>query len=58
MNDLERLEFHVGPKLHAHDGILAHLDYRRLRRLGVQLRDIPTPSEDWDIPPSSLQGAG
>jgi hypothetical protein len=56
MNDLERLEFHVGPKLHAHDGILDHLDYRRLRRLGVQLRDIPTPSEDWDIPPSSLQG--
>lgn len=56
MTDLERLDFHVGPRLQAYDGILDHLDYRRLRRLGAQLRDIPGPRDDWDIPPSSLQG--
>jgi hypothetical protein len=56
MNDLERVDFHVGPRLQAYDGILDHVDYRRLRRLGVQLRDIPSPRDDWDIPPSSLQG--
>lgn len=56
MNDLENLDFHVGPRLQAYDGILDHLDYRKLRRLGVQLRDIPSPQEDWDIPPSTLQG--
>lgn len=56
MNDLERLDFRVGPELQAFDGILDHVDYRRLRRLGVQLRNIPSPSDDWDIPPSSLQG--
>lgn len=56
MNDLEHLDFRVGSQLQAYDGILDHLDYRRLRRLGVQLRNIPSPSDDWDIPPSSLQG--
>jgi hypothetical protein len=56
MNDLERLDFHVGARLQAYDGILDHLDYRRLRRLGVQLRNIPSLRDDWDIPPSSLQG--
>ena len=56
MNDLERLDFTLGPNLQAKNGILDRLDYGRLRRLGVQLRDIPLPSEDWDIPPSSLQG--
>ena len=57
-NDLDSLDFHIGSQLHAQGGILDHLDYRRLRRVGVQLRDIPTPHplEDWDIPPSSLQG--
>jgi len=56
MNELERLDFHVGSRLQAYDGILDHLDYQRLRRLGVQLRDIPRPRDDWDVPPSSLQG--
>lgn len=56
MNDLERLDFHIGGQLHAYDGVLDHLDYGRLRRLGVQLRNIPAPRDDWDIPPSSLQG--
>jgi len=57
-NDLERLDFHIGAQLHAQGGILDHFDYGRLRRLGVQLRDIPDPGEDWDwdIPPSSLEG--
>ncbi len=56
MNDLERLDFHVGPHLQAAGGILDRLDYGRLRRLGVVLRNIPRPGEDWDIPPSSLRG--
>jgi len=56
MNDLERLDLHVGPQLQASGGILDRLDYGRLRRLGVQLRNIPSPGDDWDIPPSSLQG--
>ena len=56
MNNLERLDFHVGPQMQALGGILDRLDYGRLRRLGVVLRNIPRPGEDWDLPPSSLQG--
>ena len=56
MSDLERLDFHVSSRLQAHGGILDRLDYGRLSRLGVQLRDIPSPRDNWDIPPSSLQG--
>lgn len=56
MNQIEHLDFHVGPELQALGGILDRLDYGRLRRLGVQLRDIPKPGQDWDYPPSSLQG--
>lgn len=56
INDIEHLDFQFGPPLHAKGGILDRLDYSRLRRLGVQLRDIPSPQEDWDFPPSSLQG--
>jgi len=56
MNALEHLDFHVGPRLQAYGGILDNLDYTRLRRLGVLLRLIPTPGEDWRIPASSLLG--
>jgi hypothetical protein len=56
MGPLERLDMTVGPTLAAAGGVLDRLDYHRLRRLGVQLRNIPSPSDDWDLPPSSLQG--
>lgn len=56
MNQIELLDSHVGPELQVFGGILDRLDYTRLRRLGVQLRDIPKPREEWDLPPSSLQG--
>jgi hypothetical protein len=56
MNSAERLDFLLGPRLQSLGGILDQLDYRRLRRLGVQLRDIPAPDEDWDFPCASLQG--
>jgi hypothetical protein len=46
----------VGSELEAAGGVLDRLDYGRVRRLGVQLRNIPKPSADWDLPPSSLQG--
>jgi|GEM_PF-4343480 len=55
MDDLERLDFEIGPL--AAD-ILDKLDYGRLRQLGGVLRNIPHTSEDedWDYPPASLQG--
>jgi len=56
MDAAERLHFLLGPKLEAKGATLDRLDYGRLRALGVQLRDIPNPREDWDLPPSSLQG--
>lgn len=56
MNGAERLDFLLGPRLQSLGGILDQLDYRRLRRIGVQLRDIPAPGEDWDFPVASLQG--
>ena len=58
MNDLDHLDFRLGPELQAQGGILDRLDYRRIRRLGVHLRDIPSPHphDDWDIDPSSLEG--
>jgi hypothetical protein len=58
MNDLERLNFEVGPLLEAAGGVLDKFDYNRLRRLGVTLRNIPQVREgqDWDFPPASLQG--
>ena len=46
----------VGAELQAAGGILDRIDYKRVRRLGVQLRNIPKLGNDWDLPPSSLQG--
>ena len=56
MTAIERLDFHVGSQLQAYGGILDNLDYARLRRLGVLLRNIPKPTDNWQIPPSSLLG--
>lgn len=58
MNDLEHLNFEIGPPLEATGGILDKLNYGRLRRLGVILRNIPHAREDgdWDVPPATLQG--
>lgn len=56
MTPLEHLEMAVGAELQAQGGILDRLDYRRIRQLGVRLRNIPAPSDDWDLPSSSLQG--
>jgi hypothetical protein len=56
MESLERLDMKLGAELQARGGVLDRLDYGRLRRLGIQLRNIPKPSGDWDLPPSSLQG--
>jgi hypothetical protein len=57
-DDAEHLNFEIGPSLEARGGILDKLDYSRLRRLGVRLRNIPEihENQDWDFPPSSLQG--
>lgn len=56
MNELEHLEMRLVPELEVFNGILDRIDYGKVRRLGVQLREIPTPSNGWDIPPASLQG--
>jgi hypothetical protein len=58
MDDPQRLDFELGPPLEAAGGILDKLDYSRLRRLGMLLRNIPHIHEDqdWDFPPASLQG--
>ena len=56
MKPLERLEMHVRSELEDLGGILDRIDYRRVRRLGSRLRNIPSPSGDWDVPPASLQG--
>jgi hypothetical protein len=55
MEHFERLDMILGGELQARGGILDQLDYIRLRRLGSQLRDIPKPSEDWDLAPGTLQ---
>jgi len=56
MKPLDQLNMTIGAELEAAGGILDCLDYNRLRRLGVQLRNIPKPSDDLDLPPASLQG--
>jgi hypothetical protein len=58
VNDVEHLNFQIGPLLEAKGGILDKLDYNRLRQLAVRLRNIPAVREDqdWDFPPANLQG--
>jgi hypothetical protein len=47
---LHLAEFSLG-ELQSKGGILDNLDYRRVRRLGVTLRNIPRPRPgDWDLP--------
>lgn len=46
----------IDSELEAAGGVLDRLDYGRVRRLGVRLRNVSKPSADWDLPPSSLQG--
>jgi hypothetical protein len=53
MPTIDYLHFHLGAELEKQGGVPDQLDYRRLRRLGVQLRNIAIPDEDWDHAPAN-----